>query len=154
MVSQMTLMTASLLSPLIIHGSQLRLCPTSPKAISGISLMRQRQTGTTGIENGSRSFYADCVAAMPAELPKILMGHLFVQGGKISDSERNVQIGGATATHASDFPAECELCRLGTPPQTTDDQWHRLSDPVFRITHSDEVQRSELSQEGVSAGVV
>ena len=51
-----------------------------------------------------RSFYADCVAAMPAELPKILMGHLFVQGGTITDSERNIQIGGATAIHASDFP--------------------------------------------------
>ena len=36
-----------------------------------------------------KAFYADCVAAMPAELPKILMGHLFVQGGRIGNSERN-----------------------------------------------------------------
>ena len=57
---------------------------------------------------------------MRAELPKILMGHLFVQGGKISDSERNIQIGGATAIHASDFPKECELCCPWTPPQTSD----------------------------------
>ena len=60
-----------------------------------------------------KTFYADCVAAMPVELPKILMGHLFVQGGKISDSERNVQIGGATATHASDFPANVSYVALG-----------------------------------------
>lgn len=60
-----------------------------------------------------KTFYADCVAAMPAELPKILMGHLFVQGGKISDSERNVQIGGATATHAGDFPANVSYVALG-----------------------------------------
>ena len=60
-----------------------------------------------------KTFYADCVAAMPAELPKILMGHLFVQGGKIGDSERNVQIGGATATHASDFPANVSYVALG-----------------------------------------
>ena len=60
-----------------------------------------------------KAFYADCVAAMPAELPKILMGHLFVQGGKIGDSERNVQIGGATATHASDFPKDVSYVALG-----------------------------------------
>jgi len=60
-----------------------------------------------------KTFYADCVAAMPAELPKILMGHLFVQGGKVGDSERNVQIGGATATHASDFPQNVSYVALG-----------------------------------------
>ncbi len=60
-----------------------------------------------------KTFYADCVAEMPAELPKILMGHLFVQGGKIGDSERNVQIGGATATHVSDFPENVNYVALG-----------------------------------------
>ena len=60
-----------------------------------------------------KAFYADCVAAMPTELPKILMGHLFVQGGKIGNSERNVQIGGATATHASDFPENVSYVALG-----------------------------------------
>ena len=60
-----------------------------------------------------KAFYADCVAAMPAELPKILMGHLFVQGGQIGNSERNVQIGGATATHANDFPENVSYIALG-----------------------------------------
>ncbi|MXV76004.1 exonuclease subunit SbcD [Candidatus Poribacteria bacterium] len=60
-----------------------------------------------------KALYADCVAAMPVGLPKILMGHLFVQGGKISDSERNVQIGGATAVHASDFPEDVSYVALG-----------------------------------------
>ena len=60
-----------------------------------------------------KTFYADCVAEMPAELPKILMGHLFVQGGEIGTSERNVQIGGATATHASDFPENVSYVALG-----------------------------------------
>ena len=58
-------------------------------------------------------FYAECVSAMPMDLPKILMGHLFVQGGKIGDSERNVQIGGATAIHASDFPDGVDYVALG-----------------------------------------
>ena len=60
-----------------------------------------------------KAFYADCVTCMPAELPKILMGHLFIQGGKITDSERNIQIGGATAIHASDFPDGVDYVALG-----------------------------------------
>ena len=60
-----------------------------------------------------KTFYADCVAAMPSKLPKILMGHLFVQGGTIGDSERNVQIGGATAVHVSDFPKDVSYVALG-----------------------------------------
>ena len=60
-----------------------------------------------------KSFYADCVAVMPAELPKILMGHLFVQGGRETDSERNIQIGGATAIYASDFPEGVNYVALG-----------------------------------------
>jgi len=60
---------------------------------------------------------------MPAELPKILMGHLFVQGGKVTDSERNIQIGGATAIHASDFPDGVNYVALGHlhRPQTIKD---------------------------------
>ncbi|MCY3724956.1 MAG: exonuclease subunit SbcD [Candidatus Poribacteria bacterium] len=70
-----------------------------------------------------KSFYTDCVSCMPAELPKILMGHLFVQGGKVTDSERNIQIGGATAIHASDFPDGVNYVALGHlhRPQTIKD---------------------------------
>ena len=60
-----------------------------------------------------KSFYADCVSYTPAGLPKILMGHLFVQGGTPTDSERNLQIGGATAIHASDFPKGVDYVALG-----------------------------------------
>ncbi len=60
-----------------------------------------------------KTFYADCVSSMSADLPKILMGHLFVQGGEIGDSERNVQIGGATAIRASDFPEGVDYIALG-----------------------------------------
>ena len=45
--------------------------------------------------------------------PQILMGHLFVQGGEIGDSERNIQIGGATAIRASDFPERVNYVALG-----------------------------------------
>ena len=104
-----------------------------------------------------KTFYADCVAAMPAELPKILMGHLFVQGGKIGDSERNVQIGGATATHASDFPQNVSYVALGHlhRPQTikgTDYPVRYSGSPIpLRFNETDyrkKVYLLELSDDG------
>ena len=60
-----------------------------------------------------KTFYADCVSYMPKALPKILMGHLFVDGGQETDSERNIQIGGASAVRASDFPEGVDYVALG-----------------------------------------
>ena len=60
-----------------------------------------------------KKFYRQCVDAMPAELPKILMGHLFVHNGKRSDSERELQIGGATAICVEDFPKGVDYVALG-----------------------------------------
>ena len=58
-------------------------------------------------------FYRQCVECMPPDLPKILMGHLFVHGGKMGNSERNIQIGGATAMQISDFPDDVAYVALG-----------------------------------------
>ena len=60
-----------------------------------------------------KAFYRQCVECMPPELPKILIGHLFVHGGKAGDSERNIQIGGATAMQISDFPDDVAYVALG-----------------------------------------
>ena len=60
-----------------------------------------------------RRLYRQCVNAMPANLPKILMGHLFVHGGQKSDSEREIQIGGATAIRIDDFPCGVDYVALG-----------------------------------------
>lgn len=60
-----------------------------------------------------KSFYQDCVSNMSKNIPKILMGHLFVQGGCVGDSERNIQIGGATAIEANDFPDNADYVALG-----------------------------------------
>lgn len=60
-----------------------------------------------------KKLYRQCVDAMPAELPKILMGHLFVHNGKKSDSERELQIGGATAICVKDFPKGVDYVALG-----------------------------------------
>ncbi len=60
-----------------------------------------------------KAFYRQCVECIPPGLPKILMGHLFVHGGQMGDSERNIQIGGATAMHISDFPDDVAYVALG-----------------------------------------
>ena len=60
-----------------------------------------------------KAFYSQCVECMPPGLPKILMGHLFVHGGQVGDSERNIQIGGATAMQISDFPDDVTYVALG-----------------------------------------
>ncbi len=104
-----------------------------------------------------KSFYAECVSAMPTELPKILMGHLFVQGGQITDSERNIQIGGATAIHANDFPDDVSYVALGHlhRPQTlkgTDYPIRYSGSPIplrFNETgYRKSVYLLELSEEG------
>ena len=60
-----------------------------------------------------KEFYRQCAERMPPEIPKILMGHLFVHGGQVGDSERNIQIGGATAMRISDFPDNVTYVALG-----------------------------------------
>ena len=60
-----------------------------------------------------KAFYRQCAECMSPGLPKILMGHLFVHGGKVGDSERNIQIGGATAMQISDFPDDVTYVALG-----------------------------------------
>ena len=60
-----------------------------------------------------KSFYQDCVSNMSANIPKILMGHLFVHGGTVEKSERNIQIGGATAIRPNDFPDNVDYVALG-----------------------------------------
>jgi exonuclease SbcD len=39
------------------------------------------------------------------KIPVIATGHLFVQGGQVSDSEREIQIGNLAAVASTDFPA-------------------------------------------------
>jgi len=60
-----------------------------------------------------KKLYRHCVAKMPPEVPKILMGHLFVQGGKTGASERTVLVGGTMLTRVADFPEEVNYVALG-----------------------------------------
>ncbi len=72
-----------------------------------------------------KTLYSECVTSLATNLPKILMGHFYVEGGSVSGSERktqgeplsesqpNIRIGGATAVHASDFPDGVDYVALG-----------------------------------------
>ena len=60
-----------------------------------------------------RQLYHQCVAQMPADSRKVLMGHLVVYGGEESGSERPILIGGALPVRAGDLPAEVDYVALG-----------------------------------------
>ena len=47
-----------------------------------------------------------------AKMPSIFLSHIFAAGGKSSDSEREIDLGGARAVGLGLFP-ECDYCALG-----------------------------------------
>lgn len=46
------------------------------------------------------------------KMPSIFLSHIFVAGGSVSDSEREIDLGGARAVPLSALP-ECDYCALG-----------------------------------------
>ena len=78
-----------------------------------------------------KAFYRQCVECMPPRLPKILIGHLFVHGGKVGNSERNIQIGGATAMQVSDFPDNVAYVALGHLHRP-----HAISGANYRVQYA------------------
>ena len=60
-----------------------------------------------------KALYIQCVSKMPGGIPKILMGHFFIQGGEISESERSVMIGGSMPVLASNLPEDVDYLALG-----------------------------------------
>lgn len=64
--------------------------------------------------------FADLAADFRPDTVNIAMSHLFVRGGKESDSERPIQIGGAYTVLANSLPASAQYVALGHlhSPQT------------------------------------
>lgn len=60
-----------------------------------------------------KQLYHQCVAKMPADIPRILMGHLVLQGSVESGSERIIQFGGAMPVQAVDLPGRVDYVALG-----------------------------------------
>lgn len=48
----------------------------------------------------------------PENTPSIFLSHIFVAGGRVSDSEREIDLGGARAVSAELLP-DCDYCALG-----------------------------------------
>ena len=46
------------------------------------------------------------------KLPSIFLSHIFVAGGAVSDSEREIDLGGARAVPLNLLP-DCDYCALG-----------------------------------------
>jgi len=77
---------------------------------------------TTRYREALKALYMQCASPLPKgvggckmskDIPKILMGHFFLQGGEASDSERAVQIGGSMPVLASDLPENIDYVALG-----------------------------------------
>ncbi|MFQ6041854.1 MAG: exonuclease SbcCD subunit D [Candidatus Poribacteria bacterium] len=60
-----------------------------------------------------KALYMRCLSKMPRTIPIILMGHLFIYGGEVSESERAVQIGGSMPILTSDLPPNIDYFALG-----------------------------------------
>ena len=99
-------------------------CPRNPRvAVAAVPYLSESELShisfETEVEKDERyrerlkALYQQCVDAMPAELPKILMGHLFVEDGAEIGSERHIQIGGARAIRVGDFPCGVDYVALG-----------------------------------------
>jgi exonuclease SbcD len=59
-----------------------------------------------------KRIYDDCLSAMDADI-KVFMGHYFIQGGTLGDSERLVQIGGTQPVRTDDLPGDVDYIALG-----------------------------------------
>ncbi|MCL7415545.1 MAG: exonuclease subunit SbcD [ANME-2 cluster archaeon] len=58
-----------------------------------------------------KRLYEECLSAMDADI-RVLMGHYFIKGGTIGDSERLVQIGGIHPVRTTDLP-DADYIALG-----------------------------------------
>jgi len=59
-----------------------------------------------------KKIYDECLSAMDADI-KVFMGHYFIQGGTLGDSERLVQIGGTQPVRTDDLPGDVDYIALG-----------------------------------------
>ncbi len=57
--------------------------------------------------------YQRCINSISEDLPKILMGHFFLQGGEIGESERVINIGGTEPVCTGDLPEGLTYGALG-----------------------------------------
>ena len=53
----------------------------------------------------------------------VLVGHAFVQGGDVSDSERKLSVGGGADQVPADHFAGLDLCRARASSQAAGDAW-------------------------------
>lgn len=93
--------------------------------VAAVPFLRDRdvRTGQSGqsaeeirkdLADGIRSRYTEIAEAAAArKLPTVAMGHLTVSGSSVSDSEREIHIGGLGAVNSSIFPESLAYIALG-----------------------------------------
>lgn len=131
-----------------------------PLIIAAVPFLRDRDirraaTGesyedkTALVKEGIRQFYADINAHYRehhAGKPFIVMGHLFVQGAAISESERDIQVGNQAGVESSIFGDEPHYVALGHihKPQTAGAAHIRYSGSPIPLSFSERNNQKQV----------
>lgn len=60
-----------------------------------------------------KKLYEEAVSQIPAGVPAVLMGHFFLAGGQVGESERPIQVGGSQPVGLQDLPESIHYAALG-----------------------------------------
>ena len=84
------------------------------KDIRHINAGESYEDGVKAINNGIIKHYEEAaVIAKAYSCPIIAMGHLYVQGAGLSDSERDIHVGNLAGLHVDSFPKAFDYVALG-----------------------------------------
>ncbi len=91
------------------------LVPLPGAVCAAIPFLRPGDIGGGGVDGGDiAAMYARAAEAADPSLPLIMMGHLHLAGGEVSElSERRIVMGGEEAVAATVFPARARYVALG-----------------------------------------
>ncbi|MDN3954247.1 exonuclease SbcCD subunit D [Sporolactobacillus laevolacticus] len=97
--------------------------PSESRLNECLSLMNDEIAIKKAYNDRLSDLFLEHAQSFRKETVNILMTHLFAAGGKESDSERPIQVGGAYTVHPSAFPATAQFVALGHlhRPQTLSD---------------------------------
>ncbi|WP_028983996.1 exonuclease SbcCD subunit D [Sporolactobacillus terrae] len=116
-----------LMVPIVTTGETLVLgsipYPSESRLNECLSERNDEESIKTAYNDRLAELFQQHAAAFKKDTVNMLMTHLFAAGGKESDSERPIQVGGAYTVHPSAFPKSAQYVALGHlhRPQTLAD---------------------------------
>lgn len=116
LIGSMPSEAAQYVIPITKNGEEIAVValPYLPEGeiLSHVSFEKQIDS-TRRYREAIKMLYQKSLQAIPQEIPKIIMGHFFLAGGQMSDSERTIQVGGSLPLTSEDLPSEVNYIALG-----------------------------------------